>query len=93
VAGRSPPRLFTGEAYALESLPEADVIRVPAVLAVVAAADHTPDLPGCILERWIGHRSTEAHLRRVGTRLGGRIAELHRCGVAEGAPTPGYGLW
>ena len=83
------PRLFTGEAYALERLREAGVIRVPAVLVAV---DATPDLPGYILEEWIGHASTEAHLRRVGSRLGGRIAELHRCGVAEGAQTPGYGL-
>jgi fructosamine-3-kinase len=83
------PRLFTGEAYALERLREANVVRVPMVLA---AADATPDLPGYVLEEWIGHRSTSEHLRRYGSRLGGRIAELHRCAVAERQPVPGYGF-
>jgi fructosamine-3-kinase len=83
------PRLFTGERYALDRLREADVIRVPTVLA---AADANSSLPGYILEEWIGHTSTDAHLHRAGSRLGGRIAELHRCDRAEGDVVPGYGL-
>jgi protein-ribulosamine 3-kinase len=83
------PGLFTGEREGLALLRESGVLRVPDVLA---AADATDSSPGFVLEEWIGHRSTDAHLRRVGSRLGSRIAELHRWSRAAGSPVPGYGL-
>jgi fructosamine-3-kinase len=78
---------FEREVFGLELLRSTGTVRVPVVLA---ATNASAELPGFLLQEWLAPPSTAQFIRRVGDRLGAKVAELHRAATLLGSPILGY---